>query len=372
MHITEDTSAHVPHKRLLYFSMNTMGQILRNWRITSAALFAVVVIGGAYVFAHGIGSPPVAEASAETALLQAIASKDSDGDGLPNWEESLYGTDPNNLDTFHLGMTDGEAVQKGLIVPKAIAVIPVATSTASTNTDGVDYAADGLTPPTEGTLTDTFAQSFMQLYLSAKAANNGADLTDDQTNALAEQSMTQFIQNFVPVSDFKTAADIKVLGTGPDALRAFASAAEAVLKKNSTVTMTKSELEYLEDAVQNNDSDALDHLTALAKAYQDTAAGLAALPVPQELATDGLAIINATMRLGKIDADFARVNSDPLVTMLALQQFQETELAAESAFTNLASVYADSGVVIPNGTPGASFVNIMANLGARQQAAQTP
>lgn len=354
--------------------MNTMGQILQNWRVLGATIFSIGLIVSAYLLARGIESPPIAQASTEAALLQAIATKDSTGDGLPDWEKALYGIPltSTTTDYFNLGMTDGEAVERGLIVPKAIIDRPVVTATASTG-NNFNYAAEGLTAPTEGTLTDAFAKDFLRLYLLAKEANNGSDLTNAQTTALAEQSMEQFIQNLVPVSDFKKATDIKVLGSGPDALRAFAIAAEAVIQKNSTDPMTKSELEYLQDAVQNNDSTALTQLTLLANAYQNSAAGIAALPVPEELVAIAPTIINAIMRLGQIDADFARVNTDPLVTILALQQFKQTELTAERAFTALAGIYAANGIVLLNGTPGASFVNIMANLGARQEAEiQTP
>ena len=344
-----------------------MGRIFQHWHISAAVFFSVVLITGAYVLARSVGPPPVAQASIETALLQDIATRDSDNDGLHDWEEALYGTDPHVVDTFHLGMTDGEAVAKGLIVPKAIADIHAATLTPATNS-GIDYTAYGITTPTEGTLTDAFAKNFFTLYLTAKNANGGVDLTSDQTTVLASKTMDQLSQNFAPASDFKKSADIKVLGTGPDALRAFAIAAEAVFKKN-TNDATMSEMQYFQSAVQNDDASARAHLTSLAKSYRDSAVGLAALPVPQELTTSVLAIGNSIMRLSEIDDDFARVDTDPLAAMLALEQFAETELAGERAFTALHNIYTAAGVVLPARTPGASFVNVMTDIGARQQAA---
>ena len=125
--------------------------------------FSVALVGGAYFLARGFESPRAAEASTETELLKAIATKDSDKDGLPDWEESLYGTDPRLTDTFKLGMTDGEAVAKGLIVPKAIADIAVTPSSPAS------LDADGLPPPpAEGTLTAAFAKSFFTLFIAAK------------------------------------------------------------------------------------------------------------------------------------------------------------------------------------------------------------
>src|SRR5207244_2422620 len=81
---------------------------LPNWRTVTALGIALVLVAGAYILARGFEAPAAARASTETALLQAIATKDSDGDGLPDWEEALYGTDPHVVDTRNLGMTDGE------------------------------------------------------------------------------------------------------------------------------------------------------------------------------------------------------------------------------------------------------------------------
>ncbi|HVB19820.1 MAG TPA: hypothetical protein VNF51_00830 [Candidatus Paceibacterota bacterium] len=349
------------------------GEIFRNWRIPAATFFSLALVAAAYLFARGVESPQIAQASTETALLQAIATKDSNGDGLPDWEKSLYGipVDATTTDYFHLGMTDGEAVARGLIVPKAVANIPIATATPAIGSD-INYAADGLAPPTGGTLTDAFAKDFFTLYLSAKQAAGGASLTADQTSALADQAVSQLSQNFAPAANFKTAAGITVSGSGPDALRAFAAAAEVVIRKNTT-DATMSEIQYFQSAVQGGDPSALTHLVALANAYRASAIGIAALPVPQELVMTDLAIVNGIMRLSQIDDDFARVNADPLTAILALEQYDQTELNTEHAFTSLANIYAENGVVLPNGTPGAAFVNLMSNLGARQwAAAHTP
>jgi hypothetical protein len=323
-----------------------------NWRVLAATLFSAALVVGAYLLARGIETPALVQASTESALLQAIAEKDSDGDGLADWEEALYGTDTHIPDSFKLGMTDGEAVAKGLVVPKAITTIKTATSTAEAD---------------DASLTSAFAKSFFALYLSAKQSNGGVELTADEANVVATQALDQLVLTASQTPDFKTAADIKVSGTGPDALRAFAIAAEAVLMKNVS-DATKSELEYLQSAVEGTDATATAHLAALAKSYRDSAVGLAVLAVPSELAAAHLAIVNALMRLSEIYVDFSRVDSDPLTTMLALQQFKPTELAAEEAFRTLADIYRLEGVVLASGAPGASFVNIMADITARQQA----
>ena len=330
-----------------------MGQILQNWRIPAAAVFSVVIIFGAYMLARSVESPNAAKASMESALLQAIATKDSDGDGLTDWEEALYGTSPNLTDTFKLGMTDGSAVAKGLIVPKAIADISLATSSV------VSMPVDGSLPPppSEGTLTDAFAKSFFTLYLKAKESNGGADLSEIEMKDISDEALRSLSSAVITAPDFKSAKDLKILGSGADALKEFAVNAEAVLLKN-TSTALKSELLYLIDAVENNDTEALAHIASISKAYRDSAAGLAALSVPVELAESHLALINAMMHVSGIASDFARVNDDTLAAMLALQQYVPASRTLGKAFADIGKVYDDAGITFHAGTSGSLFVNI--------------
>ncbi len=343
---------------------DTMGKILEHWRISIAVVFSVVLIIGAYIFARGIGSPQAAQASTETALLQAISTKDSTGDGLPDWEKLLYGIplDAATTDYFNLGMTDGEAVARGLIVPKAIADVQVATSSSET------MSTDGSAPPAaaEGSITDIFAKNFFTLYVDAKAANNGADLSQDQISAIEQQLVNELSSGISPTPDFKSKSDIKVAGAGADALRAYAEQAEDVLRVQS-VQLPKSEFQYLQDVVQNNDYSALDNLNKIATAYRTTATGLAVLTVPQELADTHLALINTIARIGDESSDFARVKTDPIATMFAIKQYSNSVNTLAQVFKDIASIYASEQVTMTKGTPGAWFVNVISNTKLKRQ-----
>lgn len=343
-------------------------KLSKHWQVTVAVLFSVALVTGAYLFARGFESPAVAQASTETALLQAIATKDSNGDGLPDWEKSLYGIpiDATTTDYFHLGMTDGEAVARGLIVPKAIADVPGATSSAaSLNADGLPSA------PADGTLTAQFAQSFFTLYLTAKQNAGGADLSDSDLQNISNQAISQLASSVKLAPDFKSASDLTVSGSGADALRAFAASAEAVLVKN-TSDATSTDLAYLQAALQNGDTTAIPHIASIAKMYRGSAVGLAVLPVPKELAAADLALINTLMRLSEVDSDFTQVDTDPLTAILAIQQYAQVTQALGQAFVNVGNVYAAAGVVIPKGAPGASFANMISNVNAAKQAAAKP
>ena len=342
-----------------------MGQILQNWRILVSASLAVVLIVGSFLLAKSVESPNSAQASTESALLQAIATKDSDGDGLTDWEEALYGTSPNITDTFNLGMTDGEAVTKGLIVPKAIADISVATSSPSyLNSEGLPP------PPAESTLTAVFAKSFFTLYLSAKQENSGADLSESEIANIANEALDSLSSAVIIAPDFKSAKDLKISGSGADALKKFAVDAEAVFLKN-TSNASKSEIMYLQDAVQKNDTNALSHISSIAKAYRDSAVGVSVLPVPIELADSILSLVNSLMRVSEISTDFTRVNDDTLTAILALKQYPQAVLDLGNAFISIGKIYKASGVSLSDGEDGGSFVNLIAEVADKQAAEKT-
>lgn len=345
--------------------LTTMGGSLLNWRTLSATALAVVLIGGSYLLARGVSTPPSAEASTESALLQAIASKDSDNDGLPDWEESLYGTNPDNPDSFNLGMTDGQAVAKGLIVPKAIANVPLATSTASSIVPGAPA------PAGSGTLTDEFAKSFFTLYLVAKQQNNGVALSQDQVSALADKAYTSLAANVTPAPDFKKASDLSTVLDSPDAYRTFAASAEAVFAAH-TVHLPKSELIYLQDAVQNDDASAIGNIQKISGAYRDIATGLAALPVPSGLAGADLSLVNAMARISQAASDFAAVRTDPVATMFALETYPQTVIDFANGFQTIGQTYASQNISIPAGSPGAQFVGFYASLPAATATSSSP
>lgn len=345
-----------------------MGKFFGTGRVLGAAILAVVLVGGAYYFASDASRPPVAQASTETAILQAIATKDSTGDGLPDWQKSLYGIPLNatTTDYFGLGMTDGEAVAKGLIVPKAIADLQSSPTATTTN-----YTEDGLPPPpADNTLTAQFSQSFLKLYLAAKQTNGGNDLSEAQIADVSSKALAQLTAMVASAPDFKSAGDLTVSGSGATAMKAFAVSTEGVFDANRA-NATTSEVNYLSYAVIGGDESAYTHIAAISKAYRNASVALSQVAVPREVAAVDLALINALARMGQVTNDFTLVNSDPLATMLALQEYPNAVLALGNSLIALSKVYKDAGIIIPDGSPGAGVINLVADVMAEQKAATT-
>ncbi len=341
-----------------------MATFNQNWRLLAAILVATALIIGAFIAATDVFRTTPVVASTETALLQAIATKDSDGDELTDWEEGLYGTDPAKVDSKGLGMSDGEAVKKGLIIPEA------PTAPAPTTSSGTIAGDSELVSPAQGSLTAAFSQVFFSYYLTAVKEKDGK-LTEEDTAAIAQKAVDELTRSVGKSPDFKMPNEIKVSGSGAEAMRAYAAAAEDVFRAYAK-SKEKSELLYLQDLVMNDDLSAIPNIQLLAKSYRDVAAGLAALSVPQEVASAHLALVNAMARIGNISEDFSRVKSDPLVSVLALNQYPVTVLEMGNALIQINKLFTEQNIVVAPGTPGAFFVNVIPNVAQRQAAEEQP
>jgi len=338
------------------------GNTIGNWKTVSASLFATALIIAAFVMARDGGSPTTVQASAETELLAQIAARDVDGDGLPDWEEILYGTDPKVVDTFKLGMTDGEAVRKGLVVPKAEANIATASSSPNTFTNDPSVPI-----PADGTITKMLSQNLISAYFAALKQSPNGRLTDAEVKKISSQIITQLNNVVVEAPDFKKMRDLRVTGSSAEDLRTFAISAEAVLKAH-TARVGKSEVDYLKSAIDDGDETAYAHLLEISKLYQKAATGLSALPVPGDLADTELKLINTFSRLSKIVADFTRADSDPIVTMLAIRQYPSAIQTLGTSFVDISVAYKLAGITFKPGEPGAEFVNLIEDLLVEQKA----
>ncbi|MDB5195138.1 MAG: hypothetical protein JWO84_322 [Parcubacteria group bacterium] len=278
-------------------------------------------------------------------LLVSYAAKDTDGDVLPDWEEALYGTDPNNPHSVSATVTDGQAVAQGLVKPKF----------ASATTTPVSVASIPGTDSGPQTLTDQFARGLFSQYLSKQDPNNPP--TPEAIATFVEGAVNDFV-NSQQIPDAYNRGQVQVVGSGPDALLSYAASAENVFAAH-TVATDRGELEYYADAVEKNDLTALAQVKKIGAAYTAIAKGYIAVPVPKEAATPHLAVANALARLGSDITDMSTMQSDPLRSYLGLAKYEIDAPAFVQAMTSLEGVYASEQVVVPSGTGGSSFYSAM-------------
>ena len=326
--------------------VRNMAHSNRTLRIGIASVIAVLMVVGAYGFS---GPNPlfninrIAEAQSSEELLREYAAKDSDSDGLPDWQEALYGTDPLNPESFQEGILDGDAVSQGLVEPK----VRVTEPNAETDIESIP----GITPSSDS-LTDRFSRELLTQYLS----NRG---TTAPTSAEIISFVEKGIQNLKAeaVSPPRyTLADVSVAGgVGAQSLQTYAAEAETAFAQN-TVSADKNELSYFADALKD-DAAALEKIEDISAAYANIAAAMIEISVPNEARQAHLTIVNALIHMSEASADMAALKTDPVRALLGIGLYASYAQELVSGFANLSGVFTARQVVVPVGTAGHSFIS---------------
>ncbi len=318
-----------------------MQSSFRTLHLALASSVAVAFIVSAYVFSGPFSfRPSTVDAATAESLLKAYATKDSDTDGLPDWQESLYGTDPANPESVQTGVKDGDAVAQGLIKPKF-------ASAANPNSD--DGEGNGKTVA-DDTLTAEFARDFFTQYFSTYS--NQTQPTEDQINSFTESA----VQELVAKNQYEptiSASSLTVSGSGALALTAYLASVESALSKN-TVPTSKSELDYMDDSIQRNDTSGLVQVRSIAKAYTAMGTAVSKVAVPAEAKEAHLALSNAMIHMGTVINHMGASDTDPIRSLLGLMLYQDAAIRLSDSLESLYQVLQTNGVLLQEGDPGYS------------------
>lgn len=301
---------------------------MRTLSIIGSSFLAVVLIVGGYVLS---GPNPfklfTANAGSTDELLTSLAKKDADGDGLPDWQESLYGTDPSNPNSVQSGVTDLEAVSQGLVKPRFESEVAVGEGT-------VPGAVAG-----PKTITDEFARALFGTYLKNRGATQP---TPEEIASFTQNAVTALAEREAKMTAY-TEKDLVTGAPGYEGLRAYASGVDVAMGKNS-VKIEKSNIEYFADAANKNDTSALKKVSEIAAGYTNTAKALTRVPVPSEGKAAHLRLVNALHRMGLVSEHLASLETDPLRAMLGVAEHEDASREIVSAMAGLNSLFVAQGV----------------------------
>ena len=318
----------------------------RNVRIGGAVIIAVLLVAGAYIL-PGLRIPETKTVNAELTdeLLANYVSKDTDEDGLPDWQESLYGTDSNKADTDGDGVSDGDAVRQGLLTPRSLhEQLPEDPITEE------DFPNEEAAP---GSITDQFARAFFEAYVQA---SNGRTLSEEETQALTARLVEDFTARASrALNSPYTSVSVRRNPSAP--VQSYAGAVEAVLRQNDVASGEGQPLELMQALIEHGEEDARGKLLRLGDAYGKIEQDLLALQVPPELVEEHLLLIRSFDELQRATNLVASYEKDPLGVMGALAIFQPSSRNALAGMEGIANAVLAFGEPAA-GSPGSTLVNI--------------
>lgn len=242
----------------------------------------------------------------DTIAIGDLVNKDTDGDGILDWEEPLWGLDPTTKETTP-GVPDSSVIKK-LKAEQGF--------NASTAGEGGDYT-ENLTE------TDKFSRELFSTIASLNQSGAMDMATAEQiSTALAERIRNSTPRKVFTLSDIKTTSDNSVT-----AIKKYVSLVDALdsnLKKKYPAKGTIEEIlqKFIIDG-NNVDVTVLKDLDPNIKQAQEGISEMLKIPVPSELAQIHLDLINAVERLMENLLDFQLFETDPIVAMSGMSKYEE-------------------------------------------------
>lgn len=225
---------------------------------------------------------------------QDLVARDSDNDGVLDWEESLWGLNPNKADSDGNGV--GDAAE---ITAKKISLgISISTTTGTT------------------TLTDQFSREFFSTFSALRQSGN---LTKSNIDALSKQGIAS-LTNFTILDIYAEKDIIKSTSTTVATYRALIAATAKGLPTKKLGT----EARLLSKAIGKPRSDKLvRELQIIEKTYLSLAARTIAVPVPSKIQNTHLRLANTYNRLGIAIGGLSEIYTDPALSVVYFNEYKK-------------------------------------------------
>lgn len=208
--------------------------------------------------------------------LSEVDEKDTDGDGLKDWEEVLLGTDQKNPDTNGNGIPDGKE------------------DSFLKNTGGIALFQknDGTSAYSKQTKTDQVAQKLLIDYLTLK--KSGA-VNESSINELAQSFSNTVITQQRSAQLYNT-KDVVVVPETKKSILSYANTLFALINNNAY------DLARVLSASKATDIASPEYtknVLIIAKVYQAVAKKIIKIPTPTNLVSSNLSLANTYIQIGK-------------------------------------------------------------------------
>ncbi|HEY4483452.1 MAG TPA: hypothetical protein VI953_04745 [Candidatus Paceibacterota bacterium] len=297
------------------------------------AIGILAMLGASYFF---LGSKKSDESGSITTLAvpTTLPDKDSDGDGLKDWEEALWNTDPQVADTDEDGTSDGQEVATRRDPAKAgpsDKMLPVTSPTPGTDGTTKAYAYE-YDPKLGSTPTEKLALNLTSNYLLSSA---GQPLSDAEKASLVSNLVADTAKA-LPSPKVFALSSLKVRPTTDESLLDYFNALATILQNASPGSIDEAVI--MQSVMTSNNLNDMVALKKIGVKFSQAATKMIALSVPERLAAYHLAFAN----------DFAQAGwgletmggGDPILALIGMNAYRSayTDLTTKIAPTLFAPI----------------------------------
>ena len=272
---------------------------------------------------------------------------DTDKDGLYDWEETLWGSDPKKSDTDGDGAKDGEEVDAD-----RNPTIPGPKDSLVDSTTG-EIVFPGEENSEDLTSTDKISREFFGTYLKLRQEGTLED------SVVQEDLFKTILKNIPTASSFKSLNGKDILvgpREGKEAAKDYGNALAALMLQPQPAQ--GNEAEILLKALAEEDEDEILKLEAIAESYSDFFSGLKTLVVPKDAELLHLNLVNAAGALEQNVRDMQQAFIDPVVMFGATVRYEKEAINLYNATLEIQLYLERSGVAFGAEEPGAILMTL--------------
>jgi hypothetical protein len=273
---------------------------------------------------------------------QSNASTDSDGDGLLDWEEALFGTNPKRSDTDGDETSDGNEVRnrRDPLAPGPNDYV----NAVGTSTTPALFAADDLTE----------TEKIMRTILTFAVRDDGSDKNFPEKLAKSiSGGLDKQIQD-LPTS--YTVKNIKTVIETEASLREYGNGLGGIFKKYDTQEEEQRKLSIaLITALKTKEIASFKDFPAMESARKEQISALLKLKVPEEMTLSHIALLNGISNIVTAIENTGYMVSDPARGVIGMKQYESETKKLFATISIITGHFDNSGVVFAD-TENGSFL----------------
>lgn len=266
----------------------------KEFRTRAIAIVILLVIAiGVYNIAIYFKNRLGKNGTTSVVLEPDVIQKDSNGNEIPDWEESLWGLDPHK----------NGASNKDFILAKREAL-------ARENAEGINLDA----PVSEN---ETLAREFFAIIMSLQESGNLDETTMRSVGDTIGEKITA-----TPIPDKYSKEMLSTIKNNPGNIEAYSEKLATLINKYANQDVGK-ELTFISVGLTSNDPQAFVEAEKVASAYKEFAQEALRIQVPTTFSVTHLALINNYDKVGSSIEGMSQMLVDPILGMKSIVNYKK-------------------------------------------------
>ena len=248
-----------------------------------------------------------------TTTVAGLVGGDSNGNGIADWEERLWGLDPTVLYT--------NGTPNATIIEQKKQALGISTSTTDTDLNDTDRVARDLF-----TLTAALGQS-------------------DEIDQATLQRIASQLGNSIDIKQVANQYSVKDIETVPTSLANLTQYKKDMQRILSKYNINTPDIEVLATALQNEDTTNLPQLVQSATSYRTLARELSRVKTPVGLAQDQVSIINGFAGIATAFTFITELDNNTLKALVGVSVYKTYATKLDTGLSGMNAYLTQYGIL---------------------------